>query len=250
MKGADIKGKNGNPGWMHLDPRSKLLILVLFSVVVMIDVVDGPAYVVRVIMTFVPVILVCLEGKMYIGARFTVLFILASWLQGYAQRQIGGVPGMIILFLCYMVTQFAPTMITVWYCISTTKISEFMAAMNRMHAPQGLSISLAVMMRFFPTLAEEYRSIRDAMRMRGISLGGGKITKMITYRLIPLLFSSVNIGDELSAAAVTRGLGAPVRRTNVSEIGFHVKDFVILTVMLVLTVLYIYYSLQSGVRVL
>jgi len=247
---GNVKEGKEITGLLHLDPRSKLLILVLFSVVVMIDVVDGPAYIVRVIMTFIPVALVCLEGKVHIGARFTVLFILASILQAYAQQHIGGIPGMLILFVCYMITQFAPTMITVWYCISTTKISEFMAAMNRMHAPQGLAISIAVMMRFFPTLVEEYRSIRDAMRMRGIQFGGGKATKMITYRLIPLLFSSISIGDELSAAAVTRGLGAPVKRTNVSEIGFHYRDIIILVLMTVLTVLYIYYSIQSGVKIL
>lgn len=125
-----------------------------------------------------------------------------------------------------------------------------MAAMNRMHAPQGLSISIAVMMRFFPTLAEEYRYIRDAMRMRGIQFGGGKVTKMVTYRLIPLLFSSINIGDELSAAAVTRGLGAPIKRTNVCEIGFHATDYIILTVMIILTGLYLFYSLLSGVKIL
>ena len=247
---GNVKEGKEITGLLHLDPRSKLLILVLFSVVVMIDVVDGPAYIVRVIMTFIPVALVCLEGKVHIGALFTVLFILASILQAYAQQHIGGIPGMLILFVCYMITQFAPTMITVWYCISTTKISEFMAAMNRMHAPQGLAISIAVMMRFFPTLVEEYRSIRDAMRMRGIQFGGGKATKMITYRLIPLLFSSISIGDELSAAAVTRGLGAPVKRTNVSEIGFHYRDIIILVLMTVLTVLYIYYSIQSGVKIL
>lgn len=247
---GETKDKKENPGWLHLDPRSKLLILVLFSAVVMIDVVDGPAYIVRVIMTLIPVALVCLEGKIHIGARFIVLYILATMLQTYAQQHIDGVAGMLILFLCYMVTQFAPTMITVWYCISTTRISEFMAAMNRMHAPQGLSISIAVMMRFFPTLAEEYGYISDAMRMRGIQFGGGKVTKMVTYRIIPLLFSSINIGDELSAAAVTRGLGAPVKRTNVCEIGFCATDIAILTVMIILTGLYLYYSLQSGVRIL
>ena len=128
----------------------------------MIDVTDGPAYMVRAIMTYIPVILVCLEGKPHIGARFTVLFIFATWLTEVVQDNIGGVAGMLILFLCFMITQFAPTMIMVWYCISTTKISEFMAAMNRMHLPQGLTISIAVMMRFFPTLSEEYRAIRDA----------------------------------------------------------------------------------------
>ena len=235
---------------LHLDPRTKMLILALFSVVVMIDVVDGPAYVVRIIMTFIPVFLVCLEGKIYIAARFTILFIAASLVQSYTQQHIGGISKMLVLFVCFMITQFAPVMITVWYCISTTKISEFMAAMNRMHASQGLSISLAVMMRFFPTLAEEYCSIRDAMKMRGIAFGGGKITKMITYRLIPLLFSSISIGDELSAAAITRGLGAPVRRTNVCEIGFHVYDVLMMIVMSVMTGLYVWFSLRSGLQLL
>ena len=51
----------------HLDPRTKLLLLILFSVVVMIDVTDGPAYIVRAIMTYIPVVLVCLEGKPHVG---------------------------------------------------------------------------------------------------------------------------------------------------------------------------------------
>lgn len=100
----------------HLDPRTKLLLLILFSVVVMIDVTDGPAYIVRAIMTYIPVVLVCLEGKPHVGARFTVLFILATWLMEITQENIGGIAGMLILFLCYMITQFAPTMIMVWYC--------------------------------------------------------------------------------------------------------------------------------------
>ncbi|PKU94133.1 energy-coupling factor transporter transmembrane component T [Bifidobacterium pseudolongum] len=233
-------------GWLHLDPRTKLAILVLFSVVVMIDVVDGPAYIIRVVMTFIPVLLVCLEGKIYIGARFTLLYLFATCLMQFTQKNIHGVAGMLLLFVCYMIMQFAPTMITVWYCISTTKISEFMAAMSRMHVPQGIAISIAVMMRFFPTLGEEYRSINDAMRMRGISFGGGKVTKMVGYRMIPLLFSTINIGDELSQAAVTRGLGSPMERTNISEIGFHARDFLIMLVMLILTVLYVYFTVKGG----
>lgn len=240
------EGNRDAAGVLHLDPRTKLLIMVLFSVVVMFDVVDGPAYIVRTIMTFIPVVLVCLEGKVHIGARFTVLFIAATLLQSFAQQNIHGMLGMLVLFICYMVTQFAPTVIMVGYCITTTKISEFMAAMVRMRCPQGLSIAVAVMMRFFPTLAEEYRSIRDAMKMRGIRFGGGKVTKMVEYRLSPLLFSCVNIGDELSAAAITRGLGAPVKRTNVCEIGIRKRDVLILIATTAFTVLYLHLTLQHG----
>lgn len=50
---------------------------------------------------------------------------------------------------------------------------------------------------------------------------------MLEYRVVPLMTCSVKIGEELSAAALTRGLGAPVKRTNICRIGFHVQDAVI-----------------------
>ena len=39
--------------------------------------------------------------------------------------------------------------------------------------------------------------------------GGKNPFLMLEYRLVPLMVSVVKIGDELSAAALTRGLGAP-----------------------------------------
>ena len=63
---------------------------------------------------------------------------------------------------------------------------------------------------------------------------------MIEYRIIPLLFSCVSIGDELSAAAITRGLGAPVTRSNICEIGFKKFDYVAFVVFTTLTIGYIW----------
>ena len=77
---------------------------------------------------------------------------------------------------------------------------------------------------------EEGASINNSMRMRGISLGGGKPTKMMEYRLVPLLMCSVRIGEELSQAALTRGLGAPIRRTNICKIGFQLQDYVMFAI--------------------
>ena len=42
-----------------------------------------------------------------------------------------------------------------------------------------------------------------------------------------MITCSVKIGEELSAAALTRGLGAPLKRTNICEIGFHFPDVII-----------------------
>ena len=112
--------------------------------------------------------------------------------------------------------------------------------MQKLHVPDGITISLAVVMRFFPTIREEYAAINDAMRMRGIAFGGGKVSKMIEYRMIPLLFSCVSIGEELSAAAVTRGLGAPVRRTSPYELRMNAADYVMIALFAVCMVMFIF----------
>ena len=59
-----------------------------------------------------------------------------------------------------------------YYLLSTTKVSEFVLAMQRMHIPEAFIIPFSVMFRFFPTISEEAGSIGNAMRMRGIT---GKI---------------------------------------------------------------------------
>ncbi len=42
-----------------------------------------------------------------------------------------------------------------------------------------------------------------------------------------MITCSVKIGEELSAAAITRGLGAPVKRTNICQLKFNFADVVL-----------------------
>lgn len=62
---------------------------------------------------------------------------------------------------------------------------------------------------------------------------------------MPLIVCSVNIGNELSQAALTRGLGAKTKRTNVCDIGFRAQDFVMFILFLSPYVLLI--SMYAGV---
>ena len=89
----------------------------------------------------------------------------------------------------------------------------------------------AVVFRFFPTVLEEYRSIRDAMRLRGVGWRSGPVA-LVEYRLVPLVAGMVKIGDELSAASVTRGLGGEAVRTSRCRIGFAAADAALATVFL------------------
>ncbi len=212
-----------------LDPRTKLYMILIVSAVVMMSATTPLLWVVRIAMTLIPLILLVAEKRYASALRFTILYAIALVLTFcFLSEESTGILQSLLIGYCGIAVQFLPALITAWYVVRTTKIDEFMSAMQRMHVPDGIAISLAVVMRFFPTIKEEYASITDAMRMRGISFGGGRPSKMVEYRMIPLLFSCVNIGDELSAAAITRGLGGKVKRTSVEELRLRVSDWILI----------------------
>ncbi len=60
--------------------------------------------------------------------------------------------------------------------------------------------------------------------------------------MIPLLFSCVNIGDELSAAAITRGLGGKVKRTSVATLKLHVSDYLMMVGFTAALVIFVFFK--------
>ncbi|MCR5168511.1 MAG: energy-coupling factor transporter transmembrane protein EcfT [Oscillospiraceae bacterium] len=225
---------------ISLDPRTKIFMIFAVSFIVMVNAVTPLEWGIRIIITLIPIILMITEGKFASAFRFSVLYAAALLLlKFFISSESTGFISAILVGYCGIVAQFMPAMITAWYVIRTTKIGEFMSAMQKMHVPDGISVSLAVVMRFFPTIKEEYGSVCDAMKMRGITFGGGKVTKMIEYRMIPLLFSCVSIGEELSSAAVTRGLGAPVKRTSAYELRMKSSDLIMISIFMICVILFI-----------
>ena len=55
---------------------------------------------------------------------------------------------------------------------------------------------------------------------------------ILEHRIVPRIICSVKIGEELSQAALTRGLGGSVKRTNICKLGFHVQDVIFLLICL------------------
>ncbi len=113
--------------------------------------------------------------------------------------------------------------------ISTTRVGEFLSAMARLHVPKRLTIPLAVMLRYLPTIHEDWRFIKDAMRLRDVSptlLGFLKAPVMtVSCIYVPLLTAASRAADELSIAAVTRGIENPKPRTCLVEIQMRAADW-------------------------
>jgi energy-coupling factor transport system permease protein len=211
---------------LRLDPRTKLLMIITISIILSTGGYGGLMTWVRPALAAMPLLLLLLSKRFGVALCYACAFTAAYLSEAFLLSQVGGLLNFLLLATVGILARFMPSIMMGYFLVSTTTVSDFMAAMRKMHMPESITIPLSVMFRFFPTVREESAAIGDAMRMRGVSLAGGKPVKMLEYRFVPMMMCSLKIGEELSAAALTRGLGAPVRRTNICRIGFHIQDVV------------------------
>ena len=209
-----------------LDPRTKLLMLLTITTLMFSTSNKGVMNIVKPCLSLVPFVLILSEHRFKTAGKYLLLYVVCFTLERIALVYLSGLLSFIVMAVTSIMTRFAPGIMTGAWLISSTSVSEFIGAMERMHITEKIVIPMSVIFRFFPTISEEYQAIRDAMKMRSIRFGGRNPLLMVEYSLVPLMVSVVKIGDELSAAALTRGLGAPVKRTNVCQIGFHVQDLI------------------------
>lgn len=222
-----------------LDPRTKLLSLITVSTLMLSSGSNGLMIIVKPILSFVPVFLLLLAKRFKTAIAYTVLYGICLVTETYLFRQTGGFIYFILVASCSIMTRFAPSLMTGYFLLATTSVSEFIGAMKRIHMSDKIVIPLSVVFRFIPTIRQEHGAISDAMRMRGIRLGGGNPIGMIEYRIVPLMMSTVKIGEELSATALTRALGSPRKRTNICKIGFHFQDILIILSCVLCFILYL-----------
>lgn len=216
-----------HPG-IRLDPRTKLFLLFTVTTLMFTTSNEGMMNVVKPVLTLLPFALLLSARRYRTAAEYLALYAVCYVLERVALHAMHGTLSYLVLLAASIMTRYAPGVMAAAWLVATTSVSEFIAAMERMDVPQMITIPMSVIFRFIPTIGEEYQAISDAMRMRGIRFGGRHPLQMIEYRLVPLMISVVRIGDELSAAALTRGLGAPTHRTNICKIGLHLQDYVVM----------------------
>lgn len=169
-----------------------------------------------------------LLGKALLSIRAGVVFYLLYLFAVYGIPKIGGVAGTSLLAWFALVFKCYPCCMTARIIIATTTISEFMAGMSKLRCPKAIVIPLAIMFRYFPVVIEDWSHIRDAMALRGLKITPVGFIKapsaVIDALYVPMLVSASKASDELSAAAVSRGIEDPAPRTCRLKISFGISD--------------------------
>ena len=137
------------------------------------------------------------------------------------------------------------------FLIQTTKVSAFLAAFSRLHLPKGFTIALSVTLRYFPTMAEEWNYIKDAMALRGITASFTGFlrhpVKIMEYVYVPMLVSACKISDEIAQAAITRGIDHVGRRSCMEKVCFSIHDALIVTIYIGIICMIFFDFLRGGV---
>ena len=213
---------------LHLDPRTKLF-LILFCV---LSAMFAPSLAYQFALVVLIALLAAGCGKWRYALRgmaaYALICVFTVWCMGVLT---GTWRTMFVAFLGLVHKVYACGMLA-GLVIATTKVGEFLSAMARLHCPKKLTIPLAVMLRYLPTIREDGRFIRDAMRLRDVSptLWGFLKAPAMTVNCIyvPLLTAASKAADELSVAAVTRGIENPKPRTSLVKIRMGAADYLIM----------------------
>lgn len=154
-----------------------------------------------------------ISGKNVFMPRLLCTYICFVAIQYYIFPITPDIISMIFSLFVVNIRSFFPTIMCIVLLYKMTKVSQMSATFSKMGVPKGFTITVAIAIRYIPALKEEWMHIREAMKMRkvtnNISNPFKKMSLIFQCYLIPLFVASINMADELSAAAVTRGIDRP-----------------------------------------
>ena len=122
--------------------------------------------------------------------------------------------------------------------MSTTSSRELMSGMHKLHLPKAIVIAVSIAIRYFPAFIEDFRSIKDAMKLRRV-----QGFSQIKYVYLPMLVSSSKLSDEITEAAITRGIENPCEKTCVDAFRMKLVDYVAILMLTGITAFAIYWRL-------
>lgn len=254
----------GNSLLHRLDPRSKLLSMLLFILIIFWannPLTNGILF----LFTFILIALSRIPLGFFLSGLRSMLFLIAfttvfqlfftgtgetlfQWgifrVTDYGLAQAG------IIFCRFVLIIFFSTLLTL-----TTMPLSLADAVESLLAPlkifklpvHEIGLMLSMSLRFVPTLMDDTVRIMNAQRARGVDFNEGNIVqkvKSIIPILIPLFASSFKRADHLATAMEARGYQGGQGRTRYRQLRWQVKDCLAIATLLALAVLL--YFLKSS----
>lgn len=206
-------------GIIKLNPLTEIIFLISVSIISF----SNNSLKMDVAILIIIAIIASLMGLIKTSLKAISIFLL---LQGLKYIVLPILPDIISVHFGLLVIH-APKLIPIFLIgqilIKTNPIRNIMYALKMMHFPRSLIISLAIGIRYFPSLKEERVLISDAIKIRGVT-GFQKIE----LGLVPLIVTASNTADELAQAITVRGIENPAKKAFIDDARFTIWDAIII----------------------
>lgn len=130
------------------------------------------------------------------------------------------------------------------HLLSKIPSGKVIAVFQKLTIPKDITLILIVMIRFAPTVTEEFKAIREAMKVRGFIGDFRKIIfhplKTLEYAVVPIIFRTIKVGDELAATSIVRGVDNPCKKDSYYSNRLGYVDYMTLVISLLIGILVIF----------
>ena len=244
----------GNSIVHRLDPRSKLVAMILLIIIVfwannpITNVILFVATGIFVALSEVPLSFFIKGLKsMFFLITFTTLFQLFFISGGQVLFEIGfikittqGIEQAGIIFCRFVLIIFFSTLLTLTTMPLSlaTAVESLLGPLKRFKVPvHEIGLMLSMSLRFVPTLMDDTIRIMNAQKARGVDFGEGNIIQKVKAMipiLIPLFATSLKRADSLATAMEARGYQGGHGRSQYRQLNWMHKDSVALLFVCVL----------------
>lgn len=245
----------GNTLAHRLDPRTKLMITILY-IVALFSAHSVYAYAALIVTLFVSVKVSGVGAKALLRGLKPVLFIIAFT----AILNLFYTPGteLVHFWIFHITNEGVRTAVTMMARITllimgtflltyttspihlTDGLESLLSPLKKLGLPvHELAMMMSIALRFIPTLIEETDKIMSAQKARGADFESGSIfrrAKALIPLLVPLFVSAFRRADELATAMECRCYHGGEGRTKLHVLRYAAKDYAVLALYLMLAV--------------
>ena len=244
----------GNSIVHRLDPRSKLVAMILLIMIVfwannpITNIILFVATGIFVALSEVPLSFF-IKGlrSMFFLIAFTTLFQLFFISGGDVLLEIGfikitslGIEQAGIIFCRFVLIVFFSTLLTLTTMPLSlaTAVESLLGPLKKLKAPvHEVGLMLSMSLRFVPTLMDDTIRIMNAQKARGVDFGEGNVIQKVKAMipiLIPLFATSLKRADSLATAMEARGYQGGNGRSQYRQLNWMNRDSIALLFVCVL----------------
>lgn len=155
---------------------------------------------------------------------YSVIYTIIAGLMFYIYHIPNTTLALTIVSISYFVQKFVIAVMMIEFLKRKTSMPYVISAMQTMKFPNAVAIPFIVILRYMPTLREDYGYLKDSLKIRGIRTSGIEFfihpIRSLEFMIVPILFRSIRVAEELSTSVLLRGIENYKNRTNIYPLKF------------------------------